>query len=129
MLRAGRCVRRPRVRAEPFTQVSDSLLGAAHAASLPVRSCAVRYFTDFIDGQGLSHDDEGLDFACQQEACLSAAEALVEAAHDLLRVKPRRGHAAGPADLRLEARVRNEAGRVIFRARLSLDLDWSPAAD
>ena len=84
----------------------------------------MRYFTDFIDDQGLSCDEEGLDFVGRREACLAAAEALVEAAHDLLRVKPRHSHAAGLADFRLEAQVRDETGRVVFRARLALDLDW-----
>ncbi|MGU3663608.1 DUF6894 family protein [Methylobacterium sp. A49B] len=89
-----------------------------------MRSCAVRYFTDFIDNQGVSRDEDGLDFAGEREACLSAAEALVEAVHDLLRVKPKQPHGAGPVDLRLEAQVRDEADRVVFRACLALDIEW-----
>ena len=89
----------------------------------------MRYFTDFIDGQGLSSDDEGLDFVGEREACHSAAEALVEAAHDLVRVRPRHLPAIAPSDLRLEAQVRDATGRVVFRARLALDLDWPVAGD
>ncbi|MGH1575287.1 DUF6894 family protein [Methylobacterium sp. P31] len=88
-----------------------------------MRLCAVRYFTDFIDGQGWSRDEEGLDFVDRNEACLSAAEALVEAAHDLLRIKPMRLPPGGPGGLCLEAHVRDETGSVVFRARLALDLD------
>ncbi len=87
----------------------------------------MRYFTDFIDGGGLSRDDEGLDFADRQEACLSAAEALVEAAHDLIRIKPKQSGSAAAGALSLEAQVRDEAGRVVFRVRLALDVDWPPA--
>lgn len=115
--------------AEAFTQVSDRGRGAGHAPCLPVRLCAVRYFTDFIDGQGLSRDEDGLDFDDRHEACRSAAEALVEAAHDLLRVQPTRPLAERLADLCLEAQVRDETGRTIFRARLAVDLDWEPSAD
>jgi hypothetical protein len=89
----------------------------------------VRYFTDFIEGQDVSRDEEGLDFAERQEACRSAAEALVEAAHDLLRGKPKLPPPGGAAGLQLEARVRDEAGSVVFRARLALDLEWQPAID
>jgi hypothetical protein len=89
----------------------------------------VRYFTDFIEGQELSRDEDGLDFADPQDACRSAAEALVEAAHDLLRVEPKRPPPGGVSSLFLEARVRDEAGSVVFRARLALDMDWRPAVD
>jgi hypothetical protein len=88
----------------------------------------VRYFTDFIDGQGLSRDEEGLDFADHHAACLSAAEALIEAAHDLLRVKPQSSCSARLADLCLAVQVRDEAGSIVFRARLALDLDGPNAA-
>lgn len=84
----------------------------------------MRYFTEFIDGQGLSRDDEGLDFADRQAAVRSAAQALVEAAHDLLRTNPAQQRDAGPAGLHLEARVRDASDRVGFRARLVLDVDW-----
>jgi hypothetical protein len=110
----------------PLKQVGDNGQGAGQAPRLPVRLSAVRYFTDFIDGQGWSRDEEGIDFADRNEACLSAAEALVEAAHDLLRVRPMRLPAGGPASLCLEAHVRDEAGSVVFRARLALDVDWQP---
>ncbi|MFB0490275.1 hypothetical protein ABIE45_002861 [Methylobacterium sp. OAE515] len=94
-----------------------------------MRLRAVRYFTDFIEGQDVSRDEEGLDFAERLEACRSAAEALVEAAHDLLRGKPKLPPPGGGAGLQLEAQVRDEAGSVVFRARLALDLEWQPAID
>jgi hypothetical protein len=87
----------------------------------------VRYFTDFIEGQDVSRDEEGLDFADQQEACRTAAEALVEAAHDMLRGKPKLPTRGG--GLRLEVQVRDEAGCVVFRANLALDLEWRAAVD
>lgn len=89
----------------------------------------MRYFTDFIEGQAVSRDDEGLDFAERQEACRSAAEALVEAAHDKLRGKPKLPPPGGTAGLHLEAWVRDETGGVVFRARLTLDLDWPAAVE
>ena len=63
-----------RVTWDGLTQVSDRRGRAVHAPVMPMRPRAVRYFTDFIDGGGLSRDDEGLDFADRQEACQSAAE-------------------------------------------------------
>ncbi len=50
----------------------------------------MRYFTDFTDDRGLSRDEEGLPFADCHAACLSATEALVEAAQDRLRVRARK---------------------------------------
>ncbi|KQS76040.1 hypothetical protein ASG32_27155 [Methylobacterium sp. Leaf361] len=86
----------------------------------------MRYFTDFTDDRGLSPDEEGLPFADRHEACLSATEALIEAVHDRLRVRADRP-APGDAGLVLEARVRDATGSTVFRARLTLDLDWQPA--
>ncbi|KAA0125878.1 hypothetical protein SAMN02799622_04650 [Methylobacterium sp. UNC378MF] len=83
----------------------------------------MRYFTDFTDDQGLSRDEEGLHFAHRHEACLSATEALIEAAHDRLRVRADRP-LPGDDGLILEAQVRDAAGSTVFRARLTLNLDW-----
>lgn len=88
----------------------------------------MRYFTDFIDGQGLSRDDEGLDFTDRHAACLSATEALVEAAHDLLRLKPNSSCAGRLADLCLAVQVRDESGSIVYRARLALELEGPHAA-
>jgi len=84
----------------------------------------VRYFTDFIEGEVLSRDEEGLEFSGRQDACRSAAEALVEVANDTLRVKQNAPFASDPIGLHLEAQVRNEAGTIVFRAHLTLVLDW-----
>jgi hypothetical protein len=89
----------------------------------------VRYFTDFSDAEGLSRDEDGLDFADREEACLSAAEALVEAAHDVLRVRPKLPPRDRGVGLCLAAQVRDESGCVVFRARLTLDLDWQAQGD
>ncbi|ACB24417.1 hypothetical protein ABID82_002451 [Methylobacterium sp. PvP062] len=86
----------------------------------------MRYFTDFTDDRGLSRDEEGLPFADCHAACLSATEALVEAAQDRLRVRADRP-APGDAGLVLETRVRDATGSTVFRARLTLDLDWQAA--
>ncbi|MEE7489841.1 DUF6894 family protein [Methylobacterium oryzae CBMB20] len=83
----------------------------------------MRYFTDFTDDHGLSLDEEGLPFADCHEACLSAAEALIEAVHDRLRVRADRP-VPGDAGLVLETRVRDASGSTVFHARLILDLDW-----
>ncbi|MGU3466348.1 DUF6894 family protein [Methylobacterium sp. C33D] len=83
----------------------------------------MRYFTDFTDESGLSVDEEGLFFADRHEACLSATEALIEAVHDRLRVRATRP-APGDAGVVLETRVRDATGSTVFRARLTLDLDW-----
>lgn len=88
----------------------------------------MRYFTDFIDGQGLCLDEDGLSFADRQDACHAAAEALVEAVHDQLRVRSSRPKPGEPMALILEAQVRDETGRVIFRGRLALDLEWPVCA-
>lgn len=82
----------------------------------------MRYFTDFIDAEGLSRDEDGLDFTDRQEACFAASEAVIEAAHDILRGRPR-GAAQG-GSLCLEAQVRDAGGTVVFRARLTLDAEW-----
>ncbi|KNY23750.1 hypothetical protein [Methylobacterium sp. ARG-1] len=84
----------------------------------------MRYFTDFITGTVLSRDGEGLEFCGQREACQSAAEALVEVANDTLRRKQTSPVGTDLADLYLEAQVRNEAGTVVFRAQLTVALDW-----
>ncbi|MBE7202453.1 MAG: hypothetical protein INR70_32280 [Parafilimonas terrae] len=84
----------------------------------------MRYFTDFIDERGLSLDEDGLRFASRQDACHAAAEALVEAVHDLLRHRSNRLQPGAPLALNLEALVRDETGDVIFRSRLALNLEW-----
>ena len=84
----------------------------------------MRYFTDFITGTALSRDEEGLEFCGRREACQSAAEALVEVANDTLRAPQTSPVGSDLADLHLEAQVRNEAGTVVFRAQLTLALDW-----
>ena len=94
----------------------------------PARLCAVRYFTDFIDGRGLSRDEDGLSFADDQDACHAAAEALVEVMHDRIRCGSERPKPGAPVALNLEAMVRDETGRVVFRGRLALDLEWPLAS-
>ncbi|MDP4003552.1 hypothetical protein [Methylobacterium sp. NEAU K] len=85
----------------------------------------MRYYTDFIDGSALSRDEEGLEFGDRREACRSAAEALVEIAHDTLRCRHAPLFTRDRLGLHMEALVRDEAGLVVFRARLDLALDWS----
>ncbi|MEL6059924.1 MULTISPECIES: DUF6894 family protein [unclassified Methylobacterium] len=87
----------------------------------------MRYYTDFIDGRGLCFDEDGLSFADPREACHSAAEALVEAVHDLLRDRSNRLQPGEPVAFSLEALVRDETGSVVFRGRLALDLEWPPS--
>ncbi|WP_092042281.1 DUF6894 family protein [Methylobacterium pseudosasicola] len=84
----------------------------------------MRYFTDFIEDEVLSRGEEGLEFCGRHEACRSAAEALVEVANDSLRVKQRAPSASDLIGLHLEAQVRNEDGAIVFRAHLTLVLDW-----
>lgn len=84
----------------------------------------MRYFTDFIEGAALARDEEGLEFCGRQEACRSAAEALVEVANDALRVQQSSPVGSDLTNLHWEAQVRNEAGTVVFRAQLILALDW-----
>lgn len=90
--------------------------------------CAVRYFTDFIDGSVLSRDDDGLEFCGRQEACRSAAEALVEVASDTVRTRHKIPFGSDLSGLHLQAQVRNEMGTVVFRAHLTLALDWPEAS-
>jgi hypothetical protein len=84
----------------------------------------VRYFTDFIDGDTMSRDEEGVEFPGRWEACLTTAEALAEMVQDVLRTGSSRPIARTTRRLCLEASVRDEAGAIVFRARIALDLDW-----
>jgi hypothetical protein len=73
------------------------------------RDAAVtRYYFDIRDNTGLYPDEEGLEFATQQEAEVEAAEALAGLARDLATMDERQ-------DVAVE--VRTDANRV-FQAAL-----------
>lgn len=87
----------------------------------------MHFFTDFFEGDEMARDEDGLDFADLAEAGMAAAEALTEIARDALRVGRRPCAGRDAPALHLAAQVRDAAGRVVFRARLDVDFDWTPA--
>ena len=74
-----------------------------------------RYYFDTNDGDEQQKDDTGLDWADRQAARLAAMDALPDIARDVLPDGDRR---------EMAVRVRDETGRVILTATLSLAVDW-----
>ena len=79
-----------------------------------------RYFFDIDDGDHQHHDDEGIDLADVEAARKEAIRALPDVARDVLPDGDRRDFTSS---------VRTEAGRVVFRAKLSLVAEWVGAND
>jgi hypothetical protein len=74
-----------------------------------------RFYFDIQDGRGSFQDDEGSDLPGPTEARVMALEALAALAKD---EQPDRDQCQWAAD------VRDETGRVIYRATLSLTGGW-----
>ncbi len=73
------------------------------------------YFFDTHDGDTTVIDDQGLELANRQAARVAAIDALPDIARDVLPDGDRR---------EMGVRVRDETGRVILTAALSLNVDW-----
>jgi hypothetical protein len=78
--------------------------------SMPNQRCAAltRYYFDIRDNTGLYPDEEGLEFATQQEAEVEAAQALAGLARDLATLDERQ-------DIAVEVRTDIEP---VFKAAL-----------
>ena len=79
-----------------------------------------RYFTDTDDGILSAVDDEGIEFASVSNAREAALKALPEMAHDAFR---RYG------SQEFSVCVRDDAGRDVYRAVLTLKEDWADGAE
>ena len=73
------------------------------------------YFFDIDDGDRRTRDDEGLDLDGPAAARMEAIRALPDVARDVM---PDGDHRT------ILATIRNEAGKAIFRAELSLTAQW-----
>ena len=76
-----------------------------------------RYFFDIDDGMRDVHDDEGVDLADSASARKEAIGTLAELAHDML--PDGNNHV-------FKARVRDETGKLIYEAALTLKSGWVP---
>lgn len=74
-----------------------------------------RYFFDTYDQDELSRDQDGIECSTKPEVQNRAVAALPDMARDALPSGP-------DHDFRVE--VRNDRGRVVFRAVLSLRSEW-----
>jgi hypothetical protein len=75
----------------------------------------MRYFFDFNGGDGLLIDDEGLEFDDVGAARKAAIASLPEAAADGL---------PNGDEHEFAVNVRDEIGRVVFKAKLALSTEW-----
>lgn len=74
-----------------------------------------RYYFDVYDSDGLAADEDGQELASRESARRAAIEVLPDIARDEL---PR-----GDREV-FAVKVRDESGRYIFEASLSLSADW-----
>jgi hypothetical protein len=75
-----------------------------------------RYYFDLINGDGLTPDDDGQVFETREEVRDEAVRILPDIARDEM---PDGG------DVSITVKVRDEAGRHIFEATLSLVSGWN----
>ncbi len=77
-----------------------------------------RYFIDTHDGDLFLKDEEGLDLACLQEARAQAQGALADLAREKI--------ARAGSQWSMTTFVRDEAGKIVVRAALSLAVQDEP---
>jgi hypothetical protein len=95
----------------------DRLTVAASASWAMPHMTPPRFFYEIHDGGRYSRDDEGQEFADREAARKDAISALVEMACAL----PSRNSDQN----KITASLRDEIGKLIFTATLSLDVQWN----
>ena len=82
------------------------------------------FHIDVADGDIITRDDDGLEFFDLNEACAAAVSLLPEIAREALHGPRRRAAMMQAQERYIAALVRDEAGHVLFRTRLRLDMEW-----
>ncbi len=81
-------------------------------------------YIDVVDGDTLTRDEDGLDFADLEEACAAAVALLPALARDAVHGPRRRVAMLRERERCVAAEIRDAAGTVLFRTRLRLDMEW-----
>jgi hypothetical protein len=95
--------------------------GSSHSQedtfSAPPAAEKPRFFFDTYDGQTLVEDEEGLELEGPQAARDQAQAALADMVRDVMPDGDQRT---------LTIRVRNESGKTVLKATVSLMVEWEP---
>ena len=97
--------------------MSDASHSQEDAFSAPPAVAKRRFFFDTDDGRSLVGDEEGLELEGPQAACDQAQAALADMVRDVMPDGDQRT---------LTIRVRNESGKTVLKATVSLMVEWEP---
>ncbi|KQT46516.1 hypothetical protein ASG52_12355 [Methylobacterium sp. Leaf456] len=81
-------------------------------------------YIDVVDGDTLTRDEDGIDFANLDEASAAAVALLPALARDAVQGPRRRIAMLRERERCIAAEIRDAAGAVLFRTRLRLDMEW-----
>ncbi|SFL99202.1 DUF6894 family protein [Methylorubrum salsuginis] len=81
-------------------------------------------YIDVVDGDTFTRDEDGLEFADLGEACAAAVALLPALARDAVQGPRRCAAMLREHERCIAAEIRDEAGAVLFRTRLRLDMEW-----
>ncbi|MBI1692054.1 DUF6894 family protein [Methylorubrum sp. DB1722] len=82
------------------------------------------FYIDVTDADRFMRDEDGLEFSDLKDACEAAVALLPELAREALHGPTRLSAMMQSRERHIAAQVRDEAGKIHFRTRLRLDMEW-----